>query len=306
MNAKIIDKRVKLEKPLIFGGDLNSNFINFEIAKTVNGISLANLKVFIKTLNALGGHSKVELESVESGDNLLIEWVLGVEATAVCGEVQCQMCFENPDGSLVMNLQPFTITVENSVSDFGEGVNVSSLSINLLQNTLNEQIKIIARLEGEVENLSKLESGLQEKIDNGVQSAMQNYVDSTINYYEFENLKTAINEINYYNKTKLKAGDVIRFFEYGVPHLWVYKVDMYSIEQYDTLTVSEVEKMVKNKGYIQIGYYKFKILSSSGDGEVQLPEVNASHNGNVLTVVDGKWQSAKIIQNYTLYDGEYE
>ena len=312
MNAKIIDKRVKLSESLIFSGDVNSNTVNFEIPKTIGGINLANLKVFIKTLNSLGGHSKVLLESSESGDNLLIAWVLGAEATAVCGQVECQIVFENSDGSVVLNTAPFFITVEKSVSDYGEGVNVSSLSFNKLQNSLNEQSKTILALELQVEELKNLKDSISSVVEENVKKAVSESVESqmseAIKSYEFSNFYDAVNAISWYDKFKLKVGDVVRFHDFETPHLWVYEVSEYAVEGDGEMTASELVNQISKRGYYQIGYYLFKLATSytsNSSTESVLPEVSTAQNGYVLTVVNGKWQCQRPI-SLAVYNSEYE
>ncbi len=312
MNAKIIDKRVKLSEALIFSGDVNSNTVNFEIPKIIGGINLANLKVFIKTLNSLGGHSKVLLESSESGDNLLIAWVLGAEVTAVCGQVECQIVFEKDDGSIVLNTAPFFITVEKSVSDYGEGVNVSSLSFNKLQNSLNEQSKTILSLELQVEELKKLKDSLSSVIEESVKEVVQESVKTemseAVKSYEFANFYDAVNAISWYDKFKLKVGDVVRFHEFDTPHLWVYEVSQYAVEGDGEMTASELINQISKRGYYQIGYYLFKLATSctaSNSTENDLPKVSTAQNGYVLTVVNGKWQCEKP-NSLAVYNSEYE
>lgn len=312
MNAKIIDKKVKLDDILVFNGDANCEFINFEIPKTVSGISLCDLKVFIKTVNSLGGYSKVLLKSVEKGDNLQISWVLGAEATAVCGMLECQVVFENDDGTVILNTHPFYVSIEKSVSDYGEGVNCLPINFNKIQNIIKSQSQTIDDVSDQLTALNEFKQNFYDNIDEIIESHVaKSDIKSTS--YEYSNLKNAISEICSYDGSVLKVGDVIRFHDFKCPHLWVFETSEECKTISDDTTVQELTDEILQNGYFQVGYYRLKLVVAycpsalCDSSDLKLPLADSAQEGYVLTVDEnGNWVAKKPSFSFEVYDGEYE
>ncbi|MBQ3572841.1 MAG: hypothetical protein IJA15_08440 [Clostridia bacterium] len=136
MKAKIVNKRVMTESPIVCVGDKNSTKITFEIPCVVGGINLESSPVYVKAENSLGGKIKKLLTSVKSGDNLLIDWLLGAEECAVCGDLRCQIVFEFANGEVVLNTKTFVIKIQSSVKTSGPKVNAEYNQITQMQNQL--------------------------------------------------------------------------------------------------------------------------------------------------------------------------
>lgn len=141
MIATIKDKKVKIGECDFFCGDKNADTVTFKAPLTFGGVSLENIPVYIKTRNALGGHGKAALTSKKEGDDLLVSWTLGAEATAVCGRLACQLVFEKADGSTVLNTDIFHVYIGASIPDDAPGVVIETNHITQLQNQLAELIK---------------------------------------------------------------------------------------------------------------------------------------------------------------------
>lgn len=136
MKAKIINKKVMLNANAICVGDKNAHSITFEIPAKIGDINLENLPVYVKTENAFGGVSKSVLKSVKSGDNLLIDWLLGAEVTIVSGVLKCQIVFEDANGELVLNTHVFELEISSSVKENGVKANAEYNHVTQLQNEL--------------------------------------------------------------------------------------------------------------------------------------------------------------------------
>ena len=136
LKAKIINKKVILEQTTVCCGDKNSSSIQFEIPKVIDGINVTNLPVYIKTENCLGGKVKKVLKAVESGDNLLIDWLLGAEESCVSGKLKCQIVFERADGELILNSEIFEVEIFASVSENGPKATAEYSHITQMQNQL--------------------------------------------------------------------------------------------------------------------------------------------------------------------------
>ena len=117
-------------------GDKNAHTITFEIPAKIGDINLENLPVYVKTENAFGGVSKSVLKSVKSGDNLLIDWLLGAEVTIVSGVLKCQIVFEDANGELVLNTHVFELEISSSVKENGVKASAEYNHVTQLQNEL--------------------------------------------------------------------------------------------------------------------------------------------------------------------------
>ena len=276
LNAKIIDKRIKLEQPLIFSGDKNANSIIFEMPVICDGITLSGVPVYVKTTNALGICSKALLTAEVKGDILLIEWRLGIESTGVCGELECQLVFESSDGNMIMNTMPFYVTIEQSVIDCGESINIQTNHITQLQNALQEQIK---RVDEIIAKGILTDANLEEKLKQMTEyHGNKNMI--------FKTLKEAINSINYAPPGILKVGDCVRVEEYGVPHFMVKEIRSSPVAQIEPYVESLVQ-IVKQNGCFAAGWYNFTLTSTLLTDE--LPVASESPDGYVLTIENGKW-----------------
>lgn len=117
MIAEITDKKVNVKQPSFFCGDKNADLLTFIISKEYNGISLADVPVYIKTKNALGECFKRLLKSETDGEKLVIVWKPAEEATRVSGRLACQISFEKDDGTLVLNTRMFSVLIGDSIPD---------------------------------------------------------------------------------------------------------------------------------------------------------------------------------------------
>ena len=117
MIAEITDKKVNVKQPSFFCGDKNADSLTFTISKEYNGISLADVPVYIKTKNVLGECFKRLLISKKDGEKLVIVWKPAEEATRVSGRLACQLSFEKDDGTLVLNTRMFNVLIGDSIPD---------------------------------------------------------------------------------------------------------------------------------------------------------------------------------------------
>lgn len=141
MLATIKGKKVEIGKTDFFCGDKNADKIYFCFPLEYETLSLEGVPVYIKTKNALGGHSKASLKSFKVSNELYVEWILGAEATAVCGKLLCQLVFEKEDGSVIFNTDTFYVYIGESISDNAPGVILETNHITQLQNQMQELIK---------------------------------------------------------------------------------------------------------------------------------------------------------------------
>lgn len=140
MLAKIIDKKVLLPKYEIVCGDSGAEQIIFECPEIIDGISLVGVPAYIKVANPLGRVFKGLLTSEKEGNRLKIKWVIGAEATAICGLDKCQIVFEKEDGTLVLNTLVFDLEIKCSVSESADEIILEVNHITKLQNELQNQI----------------------------------------------------------------------------------------------------------------------------------------------------------------------
>ena len=141
LKAKVINKKVLLDKITVCAGDKNSSEIRFEIPCVVGGVNIASVPVYIKCENALGGKIKRKLQSIQSGDNLLIDWLLGSEETLVSGKLKCQISFETASGELVLNTETFELEIFASVNEIGPKATAEYNHITQMQNQLTQMFE---------------------------------------------------------------------------------------------------------------------------------------------------------------------
>ena len=146
MKAKIINKKVLLNKKLIYCGDKNVQSIVFEVPSEIDGISLKGVPAYLKTENELAQKCKTRLPVEERDSELIMEWTLGAEATLVSGKLKCQIVFEHHSGEMVMNTEIFVLDIRASVSENGPKAVPEYNHVTQMQNELaglykNEVVK---------------------------------------------------------------------------------------------------------------------------------------------------------------------
>ncbi len=141
MRAKIIDKKVMCEEKNIYCGDKNAQVLTFETPCVIDGVNVENMPVYMKCENSLGKKCKTLLTSVKEGDNLIIEWILGEEATLISGKLKCQIVFEDQGGEVVLNFEVFELDIHPSVSENGPKITPEYNQITQLQNQLMALIR---------------------------------------------------------------------------------------------------------------------------------------------------------------------
>ena len=178
MKAKIVNKRVMTESPVVCVGDKNSTKITFEIPCVIEGINLENSPVYIKAENSLGGKIKKRLTAVKSGDNLLIEWLLGSEECAVSGDLRCQIVFEFSSGEIVLNTKTFVLEIQSSVKTSGPKVNAEYNQIIQMQNQLATLLEDGFVKPGD--NLSSLENDLGYIVEDDAKEIFQTKIEELL------------------------------------------------------------------------------------------------------------------------------
>ncbi len=141
LRAKIIDKKVMCEEKNIYCGDKNAQVLTFETPCVIDGVNVENMPVYMKCENSLGKKCKTLLTSVKEGDNLIIEWILGEEATLISGKLKCQIVFEDQGGEVVLNFEVFELDIHPSVSENGPKITPEYNQITQLQNQLMALIR---------------------------------------------------------------------------------------------------------------------------------------------------------------------
>jgi len=265
LNAQIIDKRVKFNGKTVFCGDSNATYVTFECEQFCDGIDLASLTPFIKFSNSLGGYSKLPLSVTKSGEKLLLDWLIGAEATVVCGELECQIVFESEDESVILNTKPFYVTVENSVKDCGVGVNIKPNQMQLIHAHLQEEIDGIKYTLQLVDQTNAEQDG---KIEELSSTSSENTCDT----YVFDSLTDAIEFLKAQAKWTLKTGDVIRIRGGVIPHLWISEAYEWATDFVD-YTVEAIKSDIARLGYCQIGYYKLNFITAYAESEESLETV---------------------------------
>lgn len=322
MRAYITDKKVSLTSAKFFCGDKNAERIVFEAPLTYNGILLARVPVYVKTKNALGDYNKTLLVSNVNKDKLNIDWTLGSEATAVSGELLCQVVFEKDDGTMIMNTDTFSVFIGDSVPDTEQALKVEPNYLTQLQNKFQSEI---TRLDGILQEAGYAVGDQMQGAVGAHNTDVQAHQDIRESLQEvkakadeksfsavFESVDEMIQALNAYSNEELNVGDCIHIKNATVPDFYVCAVKGEK-KSYEYSGFSQFAEQLKKSGSICVGYYD--IAFCIGFSAQDLPLVGVADAGKILQVDEnGKWQALSFgnyqgelanIISFTVGDSEY-
>lgn len=340
MIAEITDKKVNVKQPSFFCGDKNADSLTFTISKEYNGISLADVPVYIKTKNGLGECFKRLLKSEADGEKLVIVWKPAEEATRVSGRLACQLTFEKDDGTLVLNTRMFNVLIGDSIPDgltlteSGQSTIVGDWRAKVIElseivdkgvvNSVNGKTgKVVLTASdvgalGEGAKLSVLENDCGFIKSDTAAELVKAHDESEESHADIRDAIVAANTaiakatitsvfgsvplmkgaVEYYDAKKMKKGDQIRILEYGVPDLYVKKVESPSLPYLYTTNEAFVKKL-ENGGEVKVGFYilaAVKALGSGGGGEGTVSDVGVD-NSTITKNSDNRIQAVALTNN---------
>ena len=120
MTAKIIEKRVMLDKLTVARGERLVDTIEFSVPELYGIITLYELLPFANIRRSDGTTDKIQLKKGKkiTDGYFKVLWDFNASVTAVAGEVEARLSFESPQGDVVYMTEKFTFDVEESIDAF--------------------------------------------------------------------------------------------------------------------------------------------------------------------------------------------
>lgn len=135
-------RRVTVEACPTYQSDSGAGKYVFKVKRYYYSTDLSTLNAYLKIKFQDESTDKILLsEKVSDNDDLTITFVVSDAVTRVAGRAECQLCFENSDGSVTVNTEIFTVTILDSVEIESYGQTILPSAIRLLQTKLHEMIE---------------------------------------------------------------------------------------------------------------------------------------------------------------------
>lgn len=135
-------RRVTVEACPTYQSDSGAGKYVFKVKRYYYSTDLSTLNAYLKIKFQDESTDKILLsEKVSDNDDLTITFVVSDAVTRVAGRAECQLCFENSDGSITVNTEIFTVTILDSVEIESYGQTILPSAIRLLQTKLHEMIE---------------------------------------------------------------------------------------------------------------------------------------------------------------------
>ena len=116
----VIKSKVSMpSEGIIFQGDNNMDSILVQIDRFYGDYDLVNFNAYLKIKYTDDSCNQILLKKIiERSDKLIYEARIDTNFTRYPGEIFCQPCFSNDDGSLVFNASVFTMEIEGSINAY--------------------------------------------------------------------------------------------------------------------------------------------------------------------------------------------
>lgn len=146
-------RRVTVEECPLYQSDNGAGQYKFKVKRQYFGKDLSTLTAYLKIRFQDESSDKILLSDVKSDqDYVTATFVVSDAFSRVAGKAKCQLCFENTDGSVIINTEVFTVEILDSVEVESYGQTVLPSAIRLLQTKLQEKIEEMNRKIIEVNN----------------------------------------------------------------------------------------------------------------------------------------------------------
>lgn len=165
MTAKIINKKAVLSDLVINQGEKGSDEIVFTLNKTYNGKDLSACAAFAAIKRADGTCDKIVLTTETDGeqtdgsettqtlcpDEMTVTLKVDDSVTAVPGELEMQLSFENPDGQVIWETETFVMEIRGSIDAYKDFSERAPDAVTKLHNQMLGYVYRMAELVEEVE-----------------------------------------------------------------------------------------------------------------------------------------------------------
>ncbi len=134
-------RRVTVKSTPLYRSDNGAGDFEFKMKRYYYGKDLSTLTPYLKIRFQDESTDKILLKNLTADEqNITVVFVVSDAFSRVAGDSKCQLCFENTDGSTVINSEPFTVKILDSVEVESYGQTVLPSAIRLLQTALLEKI----------------------------------------------------------------------------------------------------------------------------------------------------------------------
>lgn len=135
-------RQVVVESMPTYRTDNGAGIYKFTLKRYYSGKDLSTLNAYLKIKFQDESTDKILLKNITSDDeNVTAIFEVSNAFSRVSGDAECQLCFENVDGSITVNSRIFTVEILDSIEVESYGQTVLPSAIRLLQTKLQEKIE---------------------------------------------------------------------------------------------------------------------------------------------------------------------
>ena len=196
MQAKIVDRKIILQRDFIFQGDNNAVKVEFICKKQYGEHDLSRFNAFVKLTLTDGATVKILLTQRQADDqNVIFEWLIDGGITAAVGTLRYQIVFEAIDSQTVINTEIAEVEVRESLSSHEENVESYEPSLIItMQQLISQNSLNISEQKNRIDNLDSAADTLQTGLSQAQSGVAANSDDISSLQTDLNRLESNIDE----------------------------------------------------------------------------------------------------------------
>ncbi len=154
MTAIIKDKKVITSNFTVIQGETGCDELVFKLNKNYNGTDLSTFTAYAGIKRPDGTTDKIQLQcevSQTESNTLILTLEVNESVTAISGELECQLSFENQAGTVIWKTESFFFQVKNAINAFKDFSERAPDAVTKLQQKMYAYVAQMAELKEEAE-----------------------------------------------------------------------------------------------------------------------------------------------------------